>query len=58
MSLDIDALWLALVAAAVIGAAKMLTTRLASIDRTLRSHGYKLIRIETKLGIVDPNGDA
>lgn len=58
MTLDIDALWLALVLATVVGGVKMLTGRLASIDRTLRHHGCKLVRIETKLGIPDTNGDA
>ena len=58
MNLDVDALWLALVAAAVIGAAKLLATRLSEIDHKLQSHGLKLVRIETKLGIIDQNGDA
>ena len=53
MTVDVNALWMLLVSAGIIGAVKMLMNRLADIDHTLDSHGRKLVRIETKLGVPD-----
>lgn len=58
MNIETDALWFLLVGSAIIGAAGLLLSRLQGIERELNRHGLKLVRIETKLGIVDPNGDA
>ena len=53
MTLDLNALWLILVGGALVGSVKMLMTRLTDIEHTLDSHGRKLVRIETKLGVPD-----
>lgn len=53
MTVNIDALWFLLVAASITGGAAMLLNRLSRIDHALEQHGRKLVRIETKLNIVD-----
>ena len=53
MTVDVNALWMLLVSAAIVGAVKLLMTRLSDIEHTLDSHGRKLVRIETKLGVPD-----
>lgn len=53
MTLDLNALWLLLVSGILVGSLKMLMNRLQDIERVLDSHGRKLVRIETKLGVPD-----
>ena len=53
MTLDLNALWLFLVGVAIVGAIRMLMARLDTIEHALESHGRKLVRIETKLGVPD-----
>jgi len=53
MTVDPNALWMLLISSAVIGAVKLLLNRLGEIEHTLDSHGRKLVRIETKLGVPD-----
>jgi hypothetical protein len=55
MTVDLNALWFLLVGAAMIGAVGVLMKRLDTIETSLESHGRKLVRIETKLGIPDNN---
>lgn len=57
MIIDINQLWLLLIVAVITGAGAALSNTLSSIRRTLNQHGQKLVRIETKLGIPDHNGD-
>lgn len=57
MTVDINQLWLLLLVAVITGTGAALANTLASIRRTLERHGQKLVRIETKLGIPDHNGD-
>lgn len=57
MNVNLDALWFLLVGAAIVGGLRMLLKRMDDIELTLGKHGRKLIRIETKLGIPDRNGD-
>lgn len=57
MVLDVNALWFLLVGGAIFGAARMLLSRLDTIELTLERHGGKLIRIETKLGIKEPQDE-
>lgn len=57
MTIDPNALWLLIVAAVITGGGAKLMSRLNDIERTLYKHGNKLVRIETKLGIPDPNGN-
>lgn len=53
MTLDLNALWLFLVSVAIVGAIRVLLSRLDNIEHSLESHGRKLVRIETKLGVPD-----
>lgn len=57
MSVDPNELWFFLVTGVITGGGVLLMSRLAKIERTLSRHGLKLVRIETKLGIPDGNGD-
>lgn len=57
MTVDPDQLWFVIVVAVVTGGGALLMQRLQSIERVLQRHGLKLVRIETKLGILDTNGD-
>ena len=56
MTVDVDQLWLLLIVAVITGGGAALMSRLNGIDKTLRRHENKLVRIETKLGIADNNG--
>lgn len=58
MTVDVNQLWLLLVVAVITGTGAALAGTLSNIRRTLEKHGQKLVRIETKLGIPDHNGDA
>ena len=57
MTLDLNALGLLAVAGMVGLGIQLLLSRLKDVERTLRRHGEKLIRIETRLGIPDQTGD-
>ena len=56
MMIDADALGQLLLVAAIVGAAGLLLRRLGQIGDTLEAHGRKLVRIETRLNIVDNGG--
>jgi len=58
LTIDPDALALFLIGAALVGAAGLLMRRLGRVQDVLEEHGYKLVRIETRLQLCDMANDA